>query len=496
MGIPPQAWNTGQVSPQTNLDPIPPAYNPPDSPGNHHWIFYVFLFLFISAAAAAIGYGASFYMNRQNSGIPKPLTGTPTPIISAFQIEPTIPVSPDSTSSAIPLTPPPQALVDKLVNSHNVFGLNLFQKLTANNKNENIFISPLSITLALSMVYNGSGTTTKSAIGNTLNLTGLTTEELNQLHSYQLHKYSQSSADTTLKIANSLWLRNIFQGQTVTLNPTFSSQMQADYGAKIAAMNFDDPKTVDVINGWVSDATNNKIKNIINPPIDPNNLLILINAIYFKGNWSIPFDKKLTVKDFFTNSNNQKVEASVMKQSDDYLYFEDRTLQMISLPYGKNQESSMMIILPKTDTATYLKSFTLDKWKSLITKLGMTHGTLSLPVFSNDYEIQLNDILKSMGMSIAFDGNKADFNKILDLDKSPVKSGLYIGKVLHKSYINVDEQGTEAAAVTSVNMAISSSIGSNPIKFTMEVNKPFIYMIVDNKTQELLFIGIMNTAKT
>jgi len=379
-------------------------------------------------------------------------------------------------SPAISATQAPVAKeVRQLATAHNFFGFNILKQLLVEDKNKNIFLSPASIALALSMTYNGAEKETKAVMAKTLQVENMTIDELNQASESLMTLIASPDPKVQISVANSIWARagEEFRQEFLTANEKF-------YRAKITSLDFKLPSSADTINNWVSENTKGKIPTIIQPPIPAEMVMYLINAIYFKGTWTVEFDKKLTQEREFTSLNGTKSLRPMMKQTrKDFNYLETDDFQAVELPYGKNERLGMYVFLPKRDLADFFSKLTGENWNSWMDKFLKREGILVLPKFKIEYEKKLNDTLGQLGMAVAFGGG-ADFSKI--------GPGLFISEVIHKSYIEVNEEGTEAAAVTSVGVG-KTAIGPDE-KFYLEVNKPFFYAISDKQTGEVLFMGV------
>ncbi|MCT7950867.1 serpin family protein [Ancylothrix sp. C2] len=390
---------------------------------------------------------------------------------------------PGTTSPAT--TPTPMAVTNntageeinqKLVAANTRFGFKLFSQIQKKQASKNVFISPSSVAMALTMAYNGSSGETQKAMTKALELQGLTLEEINK--SNLLLKQALTTADPQIKlaIANSLWAN-----QQVTLNPDFIQKNQQYYDAEISKLNFSDPASVGTINNWVKKQTNGKITEIVDQ-LQPDQILWLINAIYFKGNWSEPFAKEATKNRPFTLLNGSKKQHPLMSQSDRYQYLENDQFQAISLPYG-NGQMSFYVFLPKSGKSldSFYNSLNAQTWEQWMKQFRSRQGSISLPRFKLEYDISLNEALKALGMAPAFNRQQADFSGM-----SNVKAN--IDEVKHKTFVEVNEEGTEAAAVTGVGIRTTSAPArSEP--FEMVVDRPFFSVIRDNKTGTILFMG-------
>lgn len=382
--------------------------------------------------------------------------------------------------SELKLTPSQKSLIS----SNNTFGLKLFKEIAAQEeKDTNIFISPLSVAYALAMTYNGADGTTKEAMEETLELSGLTIEEINTSFKNLMNALMTLDDQVILTIANSIWYRDDFY-----VEPDFISVNEEYYNAEVAALDFSDPAAVTTINNWVADHTNNKITEIIQF-IPPETVMYLINAIYFKGIWKYEFDESNTVeKPFFTESG-EAITCSAMVQQSEFCYMKNDLFEAIELPYGK-ENFSMIILLPdqsKTvdDIIESLDNSTWNAWMSALSD--KVEVKVSLPKLKVEYEKELKNILAALGMDIAFSPFEANFSKI-----NPTTQ-LYISRVIHKTFLEVNEEGTEAAAVTAVEVGLTSiEPGKNVIYFN--VNRPFILALREKSSNTILFMGsIFNT---
>lgn len=365
----------------------------------------------------------------------------------------------------------------RLVSANTSFGFKLFAEVAKQDAGKNVFISPASVGLALAMTYNGAAGETKLGMERALEIQGINHAELNNAYAQLRQALESADPKVELDIANSLWGR-----KGVTFNPDFIQRNKQFYGAEVTALDFGDPGAPATINSWVSDKTKGKITHIVDQ-IDAQTILFLINAIYFKGKWSREFDKAKTKEDSFTTGTGQQKRVPMMHQSGNYNYYEGKNFQAVSLPYGDGR-ASMYIFLPAQGSRLdeFQKELTAANWESWMKQFAETKGDISVPRFKVEYEIGLNDALKALGMGLAFDANRADFSGIVQGSERA-----YISRVKHKTFAEVNEEGTEAAAVTSVEMRTTSARIQKT--FQMIVDRPFFCAIRDNKTGTLLFVG-------
>lgn len=362
-----------------------------------------------------------------------------------------------------------------IIESDNEFGLELFKKVVAGEPEaKNIFISPTSVALALAMTYNGASGDTKSAMETALKKAGFSTEEINTAYKSLIEALRSVDPKVLLEIANSIWYREGFN-----VLPQFISVNEEYYNAEVSSLDFSSPQALAVINDWVSDQTNEKIKTIIDQ-IPANTVMYLINAIYFKGIWQYEFDKNNTFNGPFYSTDGSPVTVPYMKNKLSLPMLSTEKFSMLELPYGRGNYS-MVILLPEEGYSTQdvINSLTPESWDSWVSSLAYTNNIdVQVPKFKFEYENLLNDELDNMGMGVAFTGS-ADFSGINGT------GNLFISRVIHKSFVEVNEEGTTAAAVTAVEVGYTS-IDPGPV---FHVNRPFVFAIRETTTGALVFIG-------
>jgi len=366
----------------------------------------------------------------------------------------------------------------RLVSANTRFGLKLYGEVLKQNAGKNLFISGSSVALALAMTYNGAEAETKQAMAGALEVQGLSAEEVNQAFRDLNTALAGTDPKVQLQIANSLWGR-----RGVNFKPDFIQRTKDFYNAEVAELNFNDPGAPQKINEWVNDKTKGKIDKIIDQ-ISPDAILFLINAIYFKGKWSAEFDKAKTKDDTFTLADGRQKKHPMMNQSGNYNYFANENFQAVSLPYG-SKRVAMYVFLPAkgANLDAFHKSLTAENWEGWMKEFQEMPGDIAMPRFKMEFEAELNDALKALGMGVAFDPSRANFSRM-----AQVVEAIYINKVKHKAFVEVNEEGTEAAAVTSVEMR-TTSIQQPRERFRMTVDRPFFFAIRDNQTGTLLFMG-------
>jgi len=368
---------------------------------------------------------------------------------------------------------------EQVIAADNLFGIELFQRVLANDTADNIFISPTSVALALAMTYNGADGDTKSAMQETLRKQGLTPEELNQSYNALIDALVSVDPKVLLEIANSIWYRNDIEvlSEFIGVNQTY-------YDAEVNSLVFND-QAKDIINGWVADKTHDKIKEVLDF-IPPDAIMYLINAIYFKGIWRSEFDKEKTSELPFYLPEGTPVQVPTMQQQDTFRYVKNDLLSAVELPYGHGN-FSMVILLPNEGKTAgdIVSSLTIDNWNAWMQGLSEKDVVIHLPRLKFEYEKLLNQDLADMGMGIAFSG-AADFSKI-DSTRD-----LCISRVIHKTFVEVNEEGTEAAAVTVVEIRETSYPGPQEQPVYFYVDRPFVFIIKERDTGAMLFVGRVN----
>ncbi len=356
------------------------------------------------------------------------------------------------------------------------FAFDFWKALNAKEaRNKNQFVSPLSLHIALGMLLNGTDGNTKSEIQQVLKTNDLTDEELNKIYQELITALPLVDSKVTNTIANSIW-----QQQGFPVEETFVSTLQQNFKAQHYVRNFSQPATLDEINGWAEDNTNGKIKKILTE-ISPDQVLFLINALYFKGDWKNQFDKKSTYKSTFSGVSKNS-EVDMMQMTKKLKYATTDLYQAVELPYG-DDKYVMTVILPNgtssAATDEVLNSFTVANWQEMSGKLTEQQVVIGLPKFTMTYERKLNDVLTSMGMPSAF-STAADLSKI-----SPPAGRIKVGFVKQDAFLAIDEVGTEAAAVTTIGIELTSL----PNYPTVICDRPFLFTISERTSGTIMFVG-------
>jgi len=383
------------------------------------------------------------------------------------------------------LAAPVEELDRRLVRANKVLGFSILHELRAGQEDDNIFISPASIITALAMTYNGAEAETREAMEKTLGFEGMSKEEVNEAFADLLTILQNPDPKVEMAAANSLWAR-----EGIDFKEDFLQDNKDFFDAELSSLDFDDPAAAEKINKWVKDKTGGTIEDMVEPPIDPLTVLFLINAIYFNGEWSDPFDPDLTREIPFHLPGGSRTDHPVMFKEGEYNYLETELFQAVRLPYGENKRLGMYVFLPSEEAGLegFMEELNPGTWTDWTASFSNREGELGLPRFTFEYEASLNDPLKTLGMEIAFDDKAADFSGMRDIPPR-----LYISDVKHKSFIEVNEEGTEAAAATSVEIRVESA---RPDHFTMIADRPFFFAITDEQTGAILFMGILQEPGT
>lgn len=363
-----------------------------------------------------------------------------------------------------------------LVHADNSFGMNVYKALHAEAPEDNLFISPLSMSMALGMALNGAEGETLQEMQEVLLKADLTQEAINESYKSLISLLSGLDPAVTLTIANSIWYREGFN-----VNDEFLTTNRTFFDAEVTALDFTAPEAVDDINSWVDNKTNGLIETIIES-IDSETLMYLINAVYFKGDWTYQFDPEYTEDAPFNNLNDAPTDVPMMALRGAFPYYYSEEAAYIELPYGDSLYT-MTIVLPHDNDqmnalladpdGRFLRNFTERQDYETV--------DLFLPKFELEYDISLGSVLQTLGMQKAFIPQQADFSRIND------QQDLYISQALHKTFVEVTEEGTEAAAVTAVIIG-TTSVGED-ITPVFRVDKPFLFFIQEKTSGSLIFAG-------
>lgn len=364
---------------------------------------------------------------------------------------------------------------EKFISSNLKFAIKVFHKIEEQNSHENIFISPLSLSIALAMTYNGSLAETQKAMANTLEFRNMLLNMVNDEYSKLIRSLQNYDASVQLSISNSIWINDNFP-----VKKDFIKKNEDYFFAKVANLDFSLTNAADIINTWIEQNTNGKISNVI-PVIDPSDIMFIINALYFKGDWKFQFDEANTEEDNFYLSNGTTQKVPMMSNGGrDYTYYFSNSFSAVRMPYGRDI-ISMYIFLPNYgyELGDFLTNLNIENWNNWMTSFDSLpepdpRFVFKLPKFKLEYEKNFNEMLKALGMEIAFTSS-ANFGGISD-------TPIWIGYVKQKTFIEVNEKGSEAAAVTVI-----SPIRSEPPGFI--ANRPFFFTIRDDRSGTILFMG-------
>jgi serine protease inhibitor len=369
-----------------------------------------------------------------------------------------------------------------VVNASNAFAFHFLQAtLIQDSVASNKLISPLSIYLALSMVYNGSNNATTDSMANVLRLSGIGLSSLNGVCQSLITQLPGEDNEVQFSIANSIWSNN----KSYQPLPAFIDTTTTFYDAAIEPLDFSNPNSLSTINNWVSQHTNGKIPKALDE-ISPTDLMYLIDAIYFNGSWTNAFKTSDTKNANFYLADGSTKSAAFMYEKLTTSVYADTSMTIIELPYGGGKSYSMYVMLDRNQqepVSTFASMMNADLLNNVISK--MNAGTVEISIPKWEYSYSLDNMmpeLSALGMGIAF-GGQADFSKMYD----PSQVSPYITKAVHKTYIKVNEQGTEAAAVTSIGIGLTDP--ANPV---ITFDHPFLYAIVEKQTGTVLFVGVLN----
>lgn len=397
--------------------------------------------------------------------------------IGAFATACTSSTEPKNGGPPAPINALPRALTateEKVRNAANDFSFALLGTVTDSQKAENTFLSPLSASYALGMTMNGANGNTYSEMQSALQLRGMTLAEINAGYKSLTELVLSLDPSVQMRIANSIWYRNSF-----TFHQTFFDTTKKYFNAEVKALNFGDPAgSLSAINNWVSSATNDRIKKVLNE-LDPTTVMFLLNAIYFKGSWRDQFEASRTVASQFTSSSGATQPVQLMNREGSMSYAETATYQVVDLPYG-NTAFSMTVVLPKPgqDVNVVARGLTATGWQSLAGSLQTALVKLALPKLKLEYERSLKSDLRMLGMTTPFIEGMADFSRMTPAD-------VFISLVKQNSFVDINEEGTEAAAVTTVGIHPTSA----PIAVTMRVDRPYLFVIRERLSGTILFVG-------
>lgn len=363
----------------------------------------------------------------------------------------------------------------EVLSSNNNFGVSLFSDV-ASEKQENIMLSPLSANIALNMAMNAADGNTFTQMRDMLGYNNLTQEEINELYKTLVEQLLTADDKVTFNLANAMFYKNEFP-----IKAPYKTTVETDYQADIEGLDFSNiTNTLNRINGWASDKTNGKIDKVLDE-ISPDVVMFLLNAVYFNGDWTQQFDKDNTEDLQFTLNNGENIEVPTMSGEIPLRRYNGNNFSAYELSYGRDN-FVMDLILPAGNLNEFLSDFKGDQFSEMTTALDQQEDKIEynvlLPKFKFKYEKELNENLKALGMLDAFNGS-ADFSNLSDVST-------YISFVKQNTFVDVNEEGTEAAAVTTIGFVRTSAGGETP---TVYFDRPFVFAIRERTTNTLLFIG-------
>lgn len=390
------------------------------------------------------------------------------------------PVGPGNLPPLLTQLPRPLSTAEaRVIDASNAFAFDLLREVTRKLPGDsNAFLSPLSAGMALAVALNGANGETYDSMQATLRLNGLTEAEINQGYKDLIELLLSLDASTEIEIANSMWA-----DQRLTLEQAFIDAGKTFFDAEVSTLDFASPAAVTTINDWVSQRTNGRIPTLLDE-ISPEEVLFLINAIYFKGRWRDAFERDETRPGPFYAATGATRTAQLMSQQDSLGYHESADYQAVDLLYG-NGAFSMTVLLPQPGhtPAELLAAMSSQTWSDLAGSFQNQEIHLSLPRFRLEYSRSLGPDLTALGMGVAFDRGRADFYRIADV--RPER--LFITRVDQKTFVDVNEEGTEAAAATAVGIGLTS------VPPSMVVDRPFVFAIRERLSGTVVFMGVINT---
>lgn len=365
-------------------------------------------------------------------------------------------------------------LETQLIERSNAFGLELLAEVVADDDRANVVLSPLSASMALGMTLNGAEGTTFEAMRSTLGFADMTQAEINEAYSSLVTLLTELDPVVRFDIANAIWAND-----DVHIDDDFLEAVRDAFGAQTESRDFSAPGTLEDINQWVSDQTDGEIDSILDA-LDPALVMLLVNAIYFDGSWTHQFDPADTQDASFTTEDGSTVTVEMMSIANtEFPLGGGIDYAAAELPYG-GEAFSMLVAVPNDDPRDFAASLDEAKWNEIVGSLSPIEvDALSIPKFELSYDAYLNDALRAMGMDIAFQPG-ADFTGL-----SPIGNQLCIDFVRQKTFIEVDERGTRAAAVTGVGIGPTSFLG-------LIVDRPFVFAIRERLSGTIVFTGFVS----
>ena len=372
----------------------------------------------------------------------------------------------DDGTPQLPITD--KITVQNIVEANNRFMLD-FYSLASSKADDNVFFSPWSMMSAFSVLYEGAKGNTAEEIGSAFYLPRDDSARRSPFESMQ-QELNVNDSGYELRNANALWIKNGFG-----VKEDFVNTARQFYDSEVAEVSF--PADEAKIDSWVEQKTNNKIKDLVKGKTDDLTRLVITNAVYFKGKWLTQFDPSQTQEDDFKVNPEKTVQVPLMSQDSDFGYGETDTFQILSMPY--KERMSMMVLLPKDNNPESLNSITVDKLEDWKKSLQLQEVIVFIPKFKLETEYDLKEKMQDLGVRLAFDPDNADLSGIAE-------EQLFVGFAIHKAFVDVNEEGTEAAAATGIGMGVTSA---GPPSLVFRADHPFVFLIQDDKTGLVLFMG-------
>ena len=375
------------------------------------------------------------------------------------------------------MSPRDEAMIPTIAQRENDFGFSLLRSV--DDHSGNVFISPISVGQAMTMLCDGARGETRTQIAGAMNFAGLGAADVDGASFGLRNAVTGADSSVDLSVANALWA-----DRSVDFRPTYADRCLSIFDAPSTTLDFNSPSAASIINSWVSQNTKGKITSILAPGPIFGAGAVLTDAVYFHGSWSNKFDPQATESAPFTGSAGTSIQLPMMHQTTDFAVMQNNIFQAVKLPYG-NGRISMVIVLPRAGVPLESLSYglTSDEWRTWLSSMSEYPVDLTLPKFHIDYSTSLASGLKTMGIRDAFGPGAADFEPMSD-------TAMYVSDVLHKTTLDVDETDTTATAATAIVMAQSCAAPSPPIApIVIRVDHPFLCAIQDNTTGALLFVG-------
>lgn len=384
------------------------------------------------------------------------------------------------------LSTPPSKGEIALVSANSNFAFALFSQLRSSNHG-NLVLSPYGVSTVMSMIRNGATGQTRQEIDRITYLTELPLEEVNTGNQSLMQRQVNNDPGSMVAIANALWMDDSFAARA---NKQLLNSLETQYQAAAKVESFKDPSTLAHINAWASEKTKGNIPQILEK-LGPRDVLALLNAVYFNCKWKEPFKKENTLPTTFYLSSGQEITTPMMNQSGTFSHFGNDEFQVLELPY-KNLQYSMYLFLPekKISFDQFLQSLNKSSWDKMLASLKMEEGQVSLPRFKFDSKHDLKSILMAMGIQQAFTEKSAEFPMLTTINDPNYH--LYLSQALQRAKIDLDEEGTTAAAVTVVVVGAEEgamTLAAPPFRFIAD--HPFFFAIAHKQTKSILFMGVV-----